>query len=406
VNNKSETYCVMSHIGLAIQNEGTISPCNLTKYTYTTDGGKKTIDSATITEFWNSKSRKEFISQLDNGIKHSACDVCWQRESIGEISARKTFNKSFENKNADQPSVIILKPGNTCNSACRTCIPETSTAWYSDAHKLQLIKNPDLKFRDYVQKFENIKNSFKPNNPNFWPALQDWYRGLQFMDIYGGEPWLVPGLWNSLQYAVDNNFAKNISLQLHTNCSVWNEDYLNLLTHFKSVNIGLSIDSHIKTEFEYIRHKSDYDLIFANTHKFIDFISRHDNISCCISCTPSILNIWNIDDIVTNLEKIFNIKVGFTNIVHDPEIYDIRHLPREVKKYILNKLPERFNILTEFMNSPIKGCEIYWPKFCLETERLDAIRNQNFSLTFPEWYEILKPYWDYKKRHPDWYGTV
>jgi hypothetical protein len=404
--NKSETYCVMPHVGLALQNEGTISACNLTKYTYTTDDGVKTIDKANITEFWNSRSRQDFISRLDSGIKDSACDVCWQKEAIGEGSFRQHYNELFEDKNTNQPSIIILKPGNTCNSACRTCVPETSTAWYNDAHKLQLIKNPDLKFRDYVQGFENIKNSFKPNNPNFWPALQNWYGNLQFMDIYGGEPWLITGLWQSLQWAVDNNLAKDISLRLHTNCSVWNEEYLILLSKFKSVHIGLSIDSHIKDEFEYIRYKSDYDLVFANTHKFIEYINEHDNMSCYISCTVSILNIWNLDEIVKNLETEFEIDVGFTNFVYDPEIYDMRHLPREIKRIILNRLSVRFKPVTDFMNSPIKSCEVYWPKFCLETDRLDKLRNQSFSLTFPEWYEILKPYWDYKKRHSDWYGTV
>jgi MoaA/NifB/PqqE/SkfB family radical SAM enzyme len=395
----------MPHIGIALQNEGTISPCNLTKYSYITDSGAKTIDKANIDEFWNSKSRQEFITRLDNGTKDAACNVCWQKEAIRKTSNRQQFNEMFEDKGLNKPSVIILKPGNTCNSACRTCIPETSTAWYSDAHKIQLIKNPDLKFRDYVQGFEHIKNSFKPNNPNFWPTLQNWYDGLQFMDIYGGEPWLIPGLWTSLQWAVDKNLAKDISLQLHTNCSVWNEDYLNLLAHFKSVNIGFSIDSHIKTEFEYIRHKSEYDLVFSNTHKFTEYIKQHDNMSCYISCTASILNIWNLDDIVHNLNNTFGVKVGFTNIVHEPEIFNIRHLPREVKQIILKKLPDKFKFVTDFMNSPIKASDIYWPKFCLETERLDTIRNQNFALTFPEWYAILKPYWDYKKRHPEWYGA-
>jgi hypothetical protein len=58
------------------------------------------------------------------------------------------------------------------------------------------------------------------------------------------------------------------------------------------------------------------------------------------------------------------------------------------------------------MNSPINGCEIYWPKFCMETDKFDRIRNQSFAQIFPEWYSILQPYWDYKKRQKDWYGTV
>jgi hypothetical protein len=58
------------------------------------------------------------------------------------------------------------------------------------------------------------------------------------------------------------------------------------------------------------------------------------------------------------------------------------------------------------MNQVVPGCQMYWPKFCLETDKLDRIRNQSFKAVFPEWYAILEPFWNYKKPNSGWYGTV
>jgi MoaA/NifB/PqqE/SkfB family radical SAM enzyme len=398
----------MPHIALAMQNNGDISVCNVCKTSLHVNDQPSNIDKNKIYEFWNSKTRQEIISDLDNGKIHSGCKGCFEKETTGNISSRINFNELFANlSHKPTPQVLIMKPGNTCNSACRTCVPETSSSLYSDFYKLHNEKNTQVKFKDYIKKFEIIRNSFNEDNPNFWPSVNEWYKTLHYMDVYGGEPWLIPGLWKSLQYSVDNDFAKNISIQFHTNAMTWNEKYLDILKNFKHIKIGLSLDSHIKEEFNYLRHKSNYNMVMENSKKFINYINQKNNMSVYISVTPSILNIWNLDEIVTNLEKNFNIDVGFTNFVYEPKHYDIRHLPREVKKLIIDKFKNtKLEKVSDFMNSPIQGCEIYWPKFCMETDKFDRIRNQSFALTFPEWYAILKPYWDYKKRHSDWYGTV
>jgi hypothetical protein len=398
----------MPHISLAMQNNGDTSVCNICRTNLEIDGQPSTIDKHSINKFWNSPTRQKIIDDLDNGIKHSGCNACWDLEASGNISSRQNFNKIFaELLPLENPQVLIIKPGNTCNSACRTCIPETSSSLYSDYYKLYSEKNPNVKFKNYIQRFENIRNSFAEDNPNFWPVINSWYYHLNYMDVYGGEPWLVRGLWKSLQHAIDTDCAKNIELQFHTNAMTWNEDYLKLLTNFKSVRIGLSIDSHLESEFNYLRHKSDYKTVITNSKNFINFINQNSNMSVYISVTTSILNIWNLPQIVNGLSQEFNVEVGYTNYVHDPKHYDIRHLPLEIKKLIITKFSNsKFEKVSNFMNTPVTGCEFYWPKFCMETDKFDRIRDQKFSLTFPEWYAILKPYWNYKQRHPEWYGTV
>ena len=142
----SNTFCIMPHVALAMQNNGDISVCNICKTCLHVNGQPSTIDKNNILEFWQSDTRKQIINELDNNIKHVGCNSCFEKESTGNKSARQEFNELFANMQIkDNPQILIIKPGNTCNSACRTCVPETSSSLYSDYYKLELEKNPTLK---------------------------------------------------------------------------------------------------------------------------------------------------------------------------------------------------------------------------------------------------------------------
>jgi hypothetical protein len=78
------------------------------------------------------------------------------------------------------------------------------------------------------------------------------------------------------------------------------------------------------------------------------------------------------------------------NIVTTPE-YDIRHLPIPIKQYLIQHTKN--STVRNFLQTTIPGCDVEWPKFCKITDRLDQLRGQSFSNTFPEWWDLLKPYW-------------
>ena len=78
------------------------------------------------------------------------------------------------------------------------------------------------------------------------------------------------------------------------------------------------------------------------------------------------------------------------NLVTTPE-YDIRHLPVPIKNYLINNLFT--SNVVNFLKQTIPGCDIEWPKFCQATDKLDQLRGQSFSKTFPQWWDMLEPYW-------------
>jgi MoaA/NifB/PqqE/SkfB family radical SAM enzyme len=402
---KSKTYCVMPHMGMALQNNADYCCCNANKESWQ-DGKHEVIrvDTHPLKTAFKSWTRKLISTALDHGIKHSSCQTCWDLEETTGTSPRLNYNKTFGHleKLPAQPRILVIKPGNTCNFACRMCNPETSSSWYSDGFELtkanlhssswQAEENKNinlLTFNEYTRTFENIRNSFNPDNEDFWATLKEWIPNFEYIDIYGGEPFLVPAMFDVLDHGVKTGAAGDVTLNLHTNVSRVNEKYAKILTHYKQVYLNLSIDSMVPAQFSYIRHKGNLDTTITNAKKFIEFFTPHSNVGLRITLTITPLNVFYVDQIKHELLNEFGLPVVI-NIVTTPE-YDIRHLPVPVKHLLISTLKDQK--IVEFLKKTIPGCDIEWPKFCRATNKLDQLRGQHFADTFPDWWQILKPHW-------------
>jgi MoaA/NifB/PqqE/SkfB family radical SAM enzyme len=387
---QSKTYCVMPHKALALQNHGDFCVCNMNNMSFETKTREVMyVHNTSLKDAWNSHTRKMVSAALDRNRALPACAQCFDLEKSGSGSSRKQFNSMFGSLPTltTQPQVFILKPGNTCNLACRMCNPATSSGWYKDAYQLA-IKNEDFvgTAAEYSKTFEHIRNSFNRDNTEFWDTFVEWLPNMVFVDIYGGEPFLTPALFDALQRVADAGQSSNTKLQLHTNLTVFNPHYLEILSKFKSVKIGLSIDSDQVQELEYIRYPVDARTVFDNLEKFKQISNKYQNIvmNICLTVTP--LNVFNVEKIKFNLEK-YKLAVGL-NIVTSPGEYDIRHIPLPVRKIIANQNPS----IANFIMQTVPGCDILWPKFWKHTKDLDQLRGQSFEDTFPEFYELIKSY--------------
>ena len=386
---QSKTYCVMPHKALALQNNGDFCVCNLNNMSFE----NKTREvmyahNTSLKDAWNSHTRKMVSAALDRNRELPACSHCFDLEKSGSSSPRKNFNSLFDvlPTLTTQPQVFILKPGNTCNLACRMCNPATSSGWYQDAHQLA-IKNEGFvgTATEYSKTFEHIRNSFNRDNTEFWDTFVEWLPNMVFVDIYGGEPFLTPALFDALERVANTGQSQNTSLQLHTNITIFNSKYLEILSKFKSVQIGLSIDSDQVAELEYIRYPVKADLVFDNLEKFKQIAKKYKNITVniCITVTP--LNVLHISRIQQNLHQHLPTDI---NMVTSPGEYDIRHIPLSVRKVIANRNPSVAN----FIMQTVPGCDVLWPKFWQHTKDLDQLRGQNFEDTFPEFYKLIEPY--------------
>lgn len=403
---KSSTYCVLPHLGMALQNHADFCVCNINKASWK-DRNKQVMSAHThpVKLAFTSHTRKMIAATLDHGIKHESCQACWNLESAGVQSARQSFNKKFGNIDPlpDQPRVLIIKPGNTCNFACRMCNPVTSSTWYADGYQLEragLTSSSwyddnhqstahSVSFNEYTRTFENVRNSFNRDNTDFWDTLKSWIANLVFIDIYGGEPFLTPALFDLLEHGATTGASKNVELALHTNASVFNQHYLDILSHYKRVQFRISLDSDDPGELEYIRHKANFDQVVENGRKFKQFFENHSNVDVGVTCTITPFNVYDIDRILLNLRNMFDMPV-VKNVVNTPE-YDVRHLPLSVRHRLISQTTDA--LTKNLLGQTIPGCDIEWPKFCQTTDKLDQLRNQSFSKTFPDWWKMLEPHW-------------
>lgn len=389
---KSNTYCAMPHIGLALQNDGDFCSCNLNTLSFK-DNERKVmfVHKDKLSQAWNSHTRKILQKKLDSGERIIECTHCWDLEDSGQLSPRQGFNELFKHIKPDpsQPKVFVLKPGNTCNLSCRMCNPATSSSWYKDAHKMSKEREGFIgTLKDYTKGFEHIRDSFNRNNP-FWDEFVEWLPKIEFLDIYGGEPFLIDGLFDSIQRARSSGLD-NVSIQFHTNAQRINEKYLDLLKYFKKASIGISIDSHIPKQLEYIRNGCDAETVFKNTERIIEFAKQNNNIKLHIQFTITTLNVFYINEVLEELKK-FGIPINLNFVTGPDKEYDIRHIPLPLKEVIKEKLGDNVDAIN-FLMQTIPGCDIVWPKFWKTTKLLDDIRGQSFEDTFPEYYQCLKEY--------------
>lgn len=398
----------MTHVGMALQNNADYCCCNINKESWK-DKHHEVIRvySHPLETAFKSHTRRLISTALDHNIRHSSCQVCWDLEDTCGTSPRLKFNQMFGHlePNKTQPRVLVIKPGNTCNFACRMCNPMTSSSWYSDGHELEKIdlgstswytedqtgQAAALSFNEYTKTFDTIRNSFGKNNQEFWTTLKLWLENFEYIDIYGGEPFLSPAMFDVLEHGAVLGASKNITVCLHTNASILNFDYMTTLSQYRQVNFNISVDSMVPAQFEYIRHRGSYDLVMQNSQKFIEFFDSYPNIKVAFTLTVTPLNVYYIDEIAKSLTNKFNLPINI-NIVTTPE-YDIRHLPVPIKNRLIETMQNKQ--IKNFLSKTIPGCDVEWPRFCRATSKLDQLRGQSFASVFPEWWAVLQPYWVY-----------
>ena len=434
LNISEKTLCLSPWNQIHVTPIGVVKPCCIF------DGGLKNENNRTIRindenvdNIWNGKAFRELRLKMLKGEKIPECKKCYEEEKVSNSSDRMRslvidnsaldyLSESIAEGHVSKfPYILNLKIGNKCNLKCRMCQPLDSAM--VDAEFSQISKlDPRFRSFDNANAFDynyqdtpiEIAGNWI-NEPIAKANMLALLINTSHLSLAGGEIAFTPEAIDILNFCVDQDLAKNISVTMSSNLTRMDDELISLMCRFKCFRVVASVDGTENTA-EYIRYPSKWNVIKKNLKKLID---APITIIPVIAPTIQIYNILNIVQVLELVEELNCHKWEYyenpsthLTILFDPQHLSIRHLPRPIKNLALKRLIEfqpkskmlkqsknyedQFNLLIETLRQDNFEAENgissrdYLAFFLQYTQDLDKQRNQRFQDYLPELYEMLK----------------
>jgi len=382
-------FCIIPWISMTSDNAGLVRPC--CKYAEKNKQGEYPTGSLrenTYEEIWNGENFKKLRQAFLDNKRPAECSSCWDEEAGGFESYRVHHNKyyqlrtpvkNYRTTEAVPPILMDLKLSNVCNFKCRMC----------DYSYSSLILKEDKEHRNYEVPDEAYYLSNKIlGTENEVYFMEQILPALSKIDFTGGEPFVSPEGKSLITKISETEYAKNLTIVITTNGSIFNPRLLSVLSRFKRVNILVSLDD-IGDRLEYQRHGAVWSVIKKNINSFKDI----PNVRASLHPTINNYNIWDIQDYFEWAED--NNLRSIINVLHGPEYLSIKNLPRKLKDEVWNKHQDLItlqNAMNVMMEAPDPDDDRYLHNFLSETERLDKIRKEDFRSVFSAWSDRIYNY--------------
>ena len=396
----SNTFCPLLFQHLATHPHGGVTHCCVADHrnalSSSRDGDRYyNLNHDTVHDTMNSESFKKARLEVLDGKKPKACLRCFAEEAKGIKSKRTKETRTYPEYTIEvarevtdstgymkdvQLDFVELRLGNTCNVACRTCNPASSSKWRNDYDKLQSATTFQL--TDY-----NTMEGFRwPEREGFWDDLLQHCDHVKTFYINGGEPMLIKEHFAFLELLVELG-KTDIKLWYNINMTIMNEKVIELWRKFDNVKVSCSIDD-LGIRNEYIRHPSKWDTVMKNFLRL-----KEENFELDITQTVSFMNYSTLGEFYNFFNKEHNTYV-YHNIVYDPDILSPAVLPKVMRNEIHKKFQKmefgytkRTKDLISMFNKDQNLTK--WKNAIEYTEKLDEIRGQYIGDYLPEFKKMI-----------------
>lgn len=391
-NIRPEHFCIAPFQSTRQNPIGRTSPCAF-------GAGEWRLGHLTPEQRWHSPEVNALRMKFINGEKPSECHRCWSEEAAGKKSLRQRQLEYFPNDYEDfilsgrwiaGPKTAVFKTSNVCNLACRSCAGWDSNSYtkegkyYADQYHTKFIN------RDGIQKIHNRFIPLSPPRHMDFMEFANFADNLEKIDFFGGEPLLNTTQIDLLEYLIERNISRNITLFYSTNCTQTPTKRLRRAwDKFKRVELSVSIDG-LEQQFEYLRWPAKWQDCVATLTAIKQLSKQCDcEIFLMASVTVSLYNMLQVDSIIDWLAN--EIGTTYTNMVDEPKYLSLHIAPDHVKSLVRStvKNQEVLGYLDIGDHDPL-----LWKQFLIWTKRQDLYRDQKFSNTFVELYRTISQQWD------------
>ena len=394
----SNTFCPLLFQHLATHPHGGVTHCCVADHrnalSSSRDGDRfYNLNRDTVHDTMNSESYKKARLEVLDGEKPKACLRCYEEEDKGMNSKRIEEIRNYPEYTIDvarevtdstgymkdvQLEFVELRLGNTCNVACRTCNPASSSKWRNDYDALQ--KATTFQLTDY-----NTMEGFRwPEREGFWEDLLQHCDRVKTFYINGGEPTLIKEHFRFLERLVELG-KTDIKLWYNINMTNMNDKVIDLWKKFDHVKISCSIDD-LGDRNHYIRYPTKWNDVEKNFLRL-----KSEGFEMDITQTVSWMNYSTLGDFYTAFNKKYGIFVHH-NYVYDPDILSPAVLPKEMRDEIHKRFEGVFDEwklkeLKTMFGGPDKPKK--WEQAKEYTRNLDDIRNQDIENFLPEFEDMI-----------------
>lgn len=394
----SDTFCPLLFQHLATHPHGGVTHCCIADHRQSLSSSRDgdrfyNLNRDTVHDTMNSDSYKKARLEVLDGKKPKACLRCYAEEAKGMNSKRVEEIKNYPEYTIDvarkvtdstgymkdvQLEFVELRLGNTCNVACRTCNPASSSKWRNDYDALR--KATTFQLTDY-----NTMEGFRwPERDGFWEDLLQHCDRVKTFYINGGEPTLIKEHFRFLERLVELG-KTDIKLWYNINMTNMNESVIDLWKKFDHVKISCSIDD-LGDRNHYIRYPTKWNDVERNFLRL-----KEEGFEIDVTQTVSWMNYSTLGDFYNIFHKKHGVWVHH-NYVYDPDVLSPSVLPKSVRDEIHKSFEgvfdeTIFNQLKNMFSGPDKPKK--WEQAKEYTRNLDEIRKQNIVDYLPEFKDLF-----------------
>jgi sulfatase maturation enzyme AslB (radical SAM superfamily) len=361
----SDLYCSMIHGGLELNFKGSIATaqhCCLRKSKFPVN---------ITTNFWDSNRFNLLRENNKNNKWDIGCSNCQRLENSGHVSMRQGMNDGLGIQGKTDllgPARIDLMFDTSCNLACRSCGPWSSTFWqkhlkeHGEWH--QAVGVP--------QQHDNIIRALSKLDLS----------NLRMLVFCGGETLLGQAYWEVAKWLADNvpNAKEQLTLCFQTNGTqpIHSRNH-ELIDRFHLVKLHVSLDG-TKEKFEYLRWPATWEQVVDNIMHTRE--TAPSNLMFHIEETVSIFNLFYLSELEDWVLK------HFTTNREGDVVNHTRHLANGIfsldmcsQEYAtaIQQSNSRHLMPTNWKESPKKI-----QSMIDQIKKFDQFRSQSFAETFPE----------------------
>lgn len=370
-----DAYCPMIHGGLNINLKNSSEQLGFNQCCLSTTSLKFEDN---LDNIWQNESLLQLRQRNDQNIWNKDCWECQRAEATGGSSFRlDMINKFGIKRNLSGPQRIDLLFDRSCNLACRTCGPHSSTLWQ------QHLKKNNIPIGNYTNttKFDDIINTLS--------ALD--LSNLEMVQCCGGETLMGNTYWNTANAIAElvPDAKDKITLGFQTNgTQPIDERNFEIIEKFQLVKILISLDG-THEHFNYMRWPANWNQVVDNIMAMREQLPV--NVMFLIQETASNLNLFYYNEVANWVSDNFSTnRLGdITNYARQLAIHrhlDVNNITQEYYEVIQAK--GLANLLSpNWQENPEKI-----KKMIEEVEQYDTFRNQNWRKTFPEVAEFYSRY--------------